>query len=382
MAELSKKALMVLERSFSYEENVLRYQPESRGAGIRSTQLQDCVGLTEYKGIGLAPSVPCMFSLWVWMRKLADFENPYDEKEWELSVLHWLHLREGAESVQWVSPDSGGDDFGIDILIRSRGAAYQCYAPQTVRSAKELYEKQRTKITDDIRKLIKFKDGVESLLGTVKLSRWILAVPRQAGKEIVQHAVRKAEEIKKVGLPFLTDDFEILIHSESSFNAEKQKSISRAMSSVELDADPVPPAQSSSWIDENDELFENLISKLKKVHPHLSNDEIQKLARQFLDFFLIKQQFLETIANEIPEVRKPILSVLDAREGRLVFLGAVNEQPPNEVFRIEYDALVTALNDANTILGQGTAQKIASGTVSDWLLRCPLDFPGRVSNDS
>mgnify|MGYP007078645295 CR=1 FL=1 len=85
----------------------------------------------------------------------------YDEKQWEQMVLHWLHIRAGAENVQWVSPHAGGNDDGMDILIRSLGIAYQCYAPQKWYAEKDLYEKQRTKMTDDGGKLITKKKDIE-----------------------------------------------------------------------------------------------------------------------------------------------------------------------------------------------------------------------------
>lgn len=77
----------------------------------------------------------------------AQFWSPDD---WQLAVNLWLTARYGLGSYQKV-PDRHVGDFGIEGFSTD-GNAYQSYAPEALTTAKDLYEKQRDKMTADINK--------------------------------------------------------------------------------------------------------------------------------------------------------------------------------------------------------------------------------------
>src|SRR5678815_4735884 len=93
--------------------------------------------------------------------------------EWQERVCLWLSIRHRED---WVSvPDSHGGDFGIEGFTRS-GLAYQCYAAHGLPNVADLYEKQRRKMTADIKKFCENCDELKKIFGTTKIKRWILVV--------------------------------------------------------------------------------------------------------------------------------------------------------------------------------------------------------------
>ncbi|MBF0383832.1 MAG: hypothetical protein HQL69_22680 [Magnetococcales bacterium] len=306
----------------------------------------------------------------------------YDADAWEGDVYEWLQIREGYGNVQWINPNAGGTDLGIDHFIRSRSTAYQCYAPQKNYSHKELYEHQYGKIYDDTSKLTgkKYQAKVKKLLQDCKLSRWILAVPVQAGSDIVLYASERAKNIKKMNLDFIADDFEILIQDESSFEKEKLASISRGRSLMNLDSVPIKEAERIQWASKNNTYYQNLVDKLKAAFPDFSDLEVEERVILYLDKFLIRSRHLETISTEHPHVYNALFQAINMREEELKLYNYPANQEGGEILRVEYDSLCKRLQDSNKILGLGTASQLAQGTVSDWLLRCPLKIrPLRAS---
>ena len=65
---------------------------------------------------------------------------------------------------------------------------------------------------------------------------------------------------------------------------------------------------------------------------------------------------------------------LEAEETRLIALGTTSTLPP-ELLRASTTRVEESLAHALPTLSRGLVTQIALGTVSDWLIRCPLDFP-------
>jgi hypothetical protein len=300
----------------------------------------------------------------------------YDDKEWEKKVLHWLHIRVGHQKVQWVNPDPGGTDHGIDLLIRSQNTAYQCYSPQKHYSEKELYEHLQAKINIDINKLTDKKNekDVKKLLGGCRLSSWILAVPNQGGSGIVKYAGPKALKVRALGLDFIQDDFEITIQDESNFSQEKAISTERGFLLPDLVAAPIQEAERRRWSsdDGNDALFQTLIGKLKNGFPYWSESVTEDNAIRWLDKFLVREQLLETISMDYPQVQKQLFQAIQIREDEIDLFEHSNIHDAPKMLKEENKELQKRFKDANMILGSGTARQIAHGTISYWLLRCNL----------
>ena len=104
-----------------------------------------------------------------------ELKRDWDSTDWEEFALRLVQVRHGAENVQRV-PDKVRGDAGIEFLT-TEGCCYQCYAPaQSADTAKEASAMKR-KATRDLAKLTRNSSIIEALLGTRKLTRWILLCP-------------------------------------------------------------------------------------------------------------------------------------------------------------------------------------------------------------
>ena len=116
-------------------------------------------------------------------------------------------------------PASPGD-FGLEGFTLVTGWGFQCYCPDKHYERKELFEKQRDKITSDLKKLRDFQKDLIARLGNTKLCKWIFVTPEYDKNELIKHARIKEKEIRDLNLPFLAKDFTILIRDADDYALE------------------------------------------------------------------------------------------------------------------------------------------------------------------
>src|SRR5580704_2897009 len=130
-------------------------------------------------------------------------------------------------------PAKHGGDFGIEGFSRD-GCAYQCYAAEEPLATNDLYEKQRDKITMDLFKFVKNRLHLIKLFTTTKISRWILMVPRFESTRLIQHAGKKAEEVRASNLPYVVVDFQVCVETDDLFAVERAALLKNGLTQVSL----------------------------------------------------------------------------------------------------------------------------------------------------
>src|SRR5436305_8600583 len=120
----------------------------------------------------------------------------YDHKiwsgdEWQEHVLLLLKRHYGPGEFQEV-PDTDQGDAGLEGFSND-GCAYQCYAPEEPLTLQQRAEKHKRKIYKDIQKFVKNQAVLLALIGSVKIKRWILVVPRIDSKEVIGYAEKQVE---------------------------------------------------------------------------------------------------------------------------------------------------------------------------------------------
>lgn len=68
------------------------------------------------------------------------------------------------------------------------------------------------------------------------------------------------------------------------------------------------------------------------------------------------------------------MQCLDAEEARLVSIGATASLPAQQL-ELSVARIEASLTHDLPMFPSAFATHVALGTVSDWLIRCPLDFP-------
>lgn len=200
----------------------------------------------------------------------------WDPDEWQKHVDLLLRLRHGHQNFVPV-PDKHGGDFGIEAFTLG-GMAYQAYAPEEPLSTKKLHEKQRDKINRDINKFIKNKDALSKLFGDTIISRWVLVTPRYESAPLAQYITGKTNEVRKANLPYVAQDFSLLIHTEEDFAVERKKLVDAGLEKIRIES-PVPDSKKNDdWLDKKITLIENLERKIKKMAPNVKKKRGQIFA--------------------------------------------------------------------------------------------------------
>lgn len=297
--------------------------------------------------------------------------------EWEDWANQILSCHYGPTEYQRI-PDRDRGDAGLEGFSRSDGHAFQAYGCEEPLGTKERYEKQRIKMTDDVTKFIDNRARIQRLLGSVRITRWVLFVPFHDSGDIVAHAAKKTAEVLLLKLPYVADSFQVCICQEADFPIARDKLINASSSSLQITSEPSTPEQIADWAALHHGPSSTLSEKLKRL-PTLSTDQARlDFHNKVLDWYLQGQEILAAL-RQYPDVYAKVRKAKSHREGFLA-MGAVSGLPPQEI-------LIAAINDLRLTLEEGvrelhrfSSEKLTYEGVADWLLRCPLYFPEVATN--
>lgn len=292
--------------------------------------------------------------------------------DWENWANKLLACHYGPAEYQTV-PDKDKGDAGIEGFTLSGGHAYQAYGCEEPISTTERYEKQRSKLSKDIKKFIDNKAILGKIFGGVKISRWVLFVPYYDSKEIVKHAAKKTDEVIAEQLPYVSQSFRVKICSEDDFPVARDQLINASASSVEVEADPATTDQIVDWAKSNSGLALVLDNKLKRLPTITSDEKRRDFHTKVLKWYLEGESILDAL-RKFPELYEKVIKTKSHREG-LLAIAAVSGGSSQEILTSSVQELLSSLKNEVKGLHSFSSEKLAYGTVADWLLRCPLDFP-------
>ena len=291
--------------------------------------------------------------------------------EWQAFALQLVQCRHGSENVQTV-PDLVGGDGGLEFFT-TNGCLYQCYAPEETADVAKAASAMKAKATRDLPKLKKNKVKIENLLKGIPASRWILLCPFLDDKDVVRHVRAQGNLMKAEGLPFLDPGFEALCHSQDDFGGELAQL--RAMSRGVPLLIPVPTADDVSAVSQTS-VGKKIDDKLRRGFGlAFPQEDIEKRRNAYIKAHLYRENALAQLRQDHPLLWERAFSTLEAEETRLVAVGLSTASLPAELLGSSTDRLEKALAAELPTLAGGTVTQIAVGTVSEWLIRSPLDFP-------
>jgi hypothetical protein len=288
-----------------------------------------------------------------WSTELSIREH-WSGDAWEDYSKQLLIIRYGVAFQPVFDRDRG--DWGIEGYVSDDAAVFQCYAADDPRDASDLYDKQRNKVTVDLKKLVANRGAIVGAMGCpVKL--WVLLVPDCDSKRILEHTGRKQADLRARSYPEIAGDFVIRVLTHREFESEK----AQLSASVLLLPDSTGEVVSTPMLAE-------LSAKADLLAPAASD----QLVERFVQHFLRGQDLLQSIKSNYPEVWAGLDKAIRARERGLETASLVDDGafPPLPTLVEELEARVAS---AAPGLGNGQAQDIAWGTLADWLIRCPLD---------
>lgn len=302
------------------------------------------------------------------------YRRAWDGAEWQSHARSLINLRHGAANVQPV-PDHVRGDAGIECFTMD-GCAYQCFAPEEVSDNKKASNAIKAKASRDLKKLETNQPILQRLLQSVTLSRWILLCPFLDDKDVVAFTRERASELVKIGLPILSPLFEAIVHCQEDF----------ADQIAFLRQQPINPVASvritlEDWPLEigHGELAQAIEDKLRRAYPDHTPEDIAELAARYVLAHAQSQATLEQLRLDYPQLWEAARMCISTEEQRLVLLGAQGSAP-TEQLHSSVEKIQNSMTRDMPGLAAATISAISLGTLSDWLIRCPLDFPERRSH--
>jgi hypothetical protein len=291
----------------------------------------------------------------------------WDGNEWEAHVLRLLQDQYGHENIQKVPAKHKGD-CGLDYFCLNKLVVYQCYAVVEPIGVADRAAKQKSKITTDIGKFCDAAKGAAEMFAGYKIKRWILAVPLNDSKDVVQHALNKTADVIAKNLSYVDPDFQILVHDKDDFDIASWDRRVQLRNRIRPQVTAPTLEDVAEMAGSNQNLIDNLRRKLgaRLDNPGELDDAIDDALRVFLE----SQNAVSQLRNMAPEAFEHVTRLVAERLRRLR-LGSKGAGDGDRL-EVEIDALKASILTSVPNLDHGAAETIAFGSVSDWLMRCPL----------
>ncbi len=103
--------------------------------------------------------------------------------------------------------------------------------------------------------------------------------------------------------------------------------------------------------------------------------QLDKDVQQAVGWFLEKENALDSLRRTAPQLHEALLAVIARHLAALTLSGPPDDTSPHQILRSELENLRAELKVGVPNFSDASAHQIALGTVVEWLLRCPLDFP-------
>ncbi|WP_142401144.1 hypothetical protein [Mycobacterium marinum] len=294
----------------------------------------------------------------------------WNGRDWQDYCLRLLRVRYANHQLQEV-PDRDRGDLGLEAFTHD-GVAFQCYAAEEPLDVKELYEKQRDKLTKDLNKLNRPDKRADliALFNDVRIHTYVLMVPRHASKELVKHAQAKAQEVRGWKLPFIADNFNITIETDENYECERDQiwSIPPQL----IDDRPIEGSEIEKWREQNEPLLVDAERKLGALG--LAGKGLSVVQHTLLTQYLQGENMLTSLRRSFPDGWQAVARVKSTKEDLLAL-----EYPPGEAESLAdvkaiAEELATEICRAAPTVDQLSARVLAWSAVADWIFRCPLDF--------
>ena len=285
-------------------------------------------------------------------------------EDWEDRVLAALRLRYQGGQLTELRSQLGGDG-GLEAYSHD-GLGYQCFVARDAQTMRDCTDKQKRKVTRDTAELQKYEALLVTRLGGMRLRRWVLVVPEWYSSELIDHCNERADTVVGWGLAIIdADDFRIIVHDENEYRPELQRLVAGAGVYLDISLDEPRQAEVDELAASKTELVKVLEGKLKDV----VSDPVATR-----DFFLNAFVRMGHVMSQLEEWPETYETVEEQRRTRERMVEAAGHLDPPDA-----RTMLTLITDYSTQLRAGVpamtreqAESLSTGTVAEWLMRCPL----------
>lgn len=301
--------------------------------------------------------------------------GPFDGNSWE-RLCQLVFKRKFSEDGYINIPATPGD-YGLEGFTKSTGCGYQCYCPDKAYPTKILYQKQRDKITTDLRKLQTNIVDLEKLLGPTKLRRWHLVTPTISHNDLLKHAQTKEAEVRGWGLSILEPDFQVLVHDGDHYAAEIQEMLLATGQAMNFGGLSTTLPQ----VDVGAAMYHaNVARKTRaRFEGRFPSDKVdsltEKMSKLTLKEFLEHDAHFRRINDEAPTVHSRLAKLINGYEAYVVEACATWEGTPQELTDKIRDGLANRItSELAPAIDETEAALIARLMISRWIAVCEVDY--------
>ncbi len=290
--------------------------------------------------------------------------------QWEEYCQSLLRLRYRDDYQQVPARFHG--DFGIEGFTCS-GLTFQCYCPDEDPCGIDLYNKQRDKITSDVKKLIKNSATISSL-GAGIIQEWHFLTPYFNHHKLLSHCRLKESEVLSEKLEKVHREFRIYIKTEDDYIPERQMYIGTSGYRVQPAQEEPHPSDLERLLTSDNEIVQNIKMKLEKLD--ISPNQRARLTKQLVSGYIVGQGELDTLNEKFPSTYQSVLKLKSAKESQLEIQALQNPDNNGTLLPAilqDYEDKLSA--DFSRSLSSALITRLSTEAVSDWLGRCPLNFP-------
>ncbi|MBY8037492.1 hypothetical protein KW477_05785 [Vibrio fluvialis] len=297
--------------------------------------------------------------------------GPLDGDSWEKLIQSVFKLKYDSYQDMVASPG----DLGIEGFVLDEGILIQCYCPDENYDTKTLYEKQRDKMTEDLKKLSKNQKEIVSHLGSAKISQWIFITPKISKHDLHAHARSKTEEILSLGLPFIAEDFKVLIKDLDAYIfyiRHLEHLAGKQICFTPPQGESIPEPALTTKYDENINDKNEIRSVVKGVYKesvHIKLNDITK--KQYLEGYDI----LRRIFSQSPELYERISKLVNNFEDDVETLSLTWQgDDPQELISSLENKLLERFKQSSYIsaIESEDLWSITRHMIARWIAECPM----------
>lgn len=297
-----------------------------------------------------------------------------DGDMWEEYCQKILRLR--YEDYQKVPAQFGGD-YGIEGFTRS-GIVFQCYCPDEDPSGRDLYKKQRDKITRDIKKLVKNASAI-SALGAGTIREWHFLTPDYNNRNLLSHCRSKESEVRSKSLETVHSGFTICIKTDDTYMLERQIYIGAGGPRVPPSGEEPPLEELEKLLTSDNKIVLNIKTKLEKLA--LASRHRADLIIQSVKGYIVGKYELQILNEKFPSTYESVVQLKSATESQLPILLSGSDNHGNILRDILQGYEGKLSTEFSGSLSSALITRLSTEAISDWLRRYPLDFPDLEGND-
>lgn len=287
---------------------------------------------------------------------------------WEAMMQVILKVKYAPDDYQPIVTLPSGDH-GLEGFTRT-GLAFQCYCPNQDYASADLYEKQRDKITTDLNKLELNAAKLQRKLGNVRIVKWILVTPKFGSNQLLDHAIKKRDEIRLKKLPIIDPLFDVLIYDGQYFSSEITRHQNSEARVMRFD----PTIEAFEFIPDvnSDDLTKAIREKSSKIESQESRIEgrVNLFRRDLITGDALLRNIYEIDPLNFRGVKR-CLNQLEKELPSIIF--DWNDSAINLIAKLK-ETLDQRLKEEVSSMSVNDRSSICSHAISRWIAQCPLNF--------